>query len=128
MKPITPIQQKIYEFLVEMAKENILHVIDKLVGSFKSMVDNRDKFDAEVEEVARRRAEEAIKGRKPRTVRTDDIPGHVNDPFFDITCKVDAKGNPIPGASAQMKFVGSSPEAAVDKMLTKQYHICKRNV
>ena len=78
-------------------------------------------FSAEVKEVARQRAEEAVACKNPRTVRTDDIPGHVNDPYFDITCKVDAQGNPIPGASAQMKFVGSSPEAAVDKMLTKQY-------
>ena len=37
---------------IEMAKENILHVIDKLAGSFKSMVDNRDNFDADVEAVA----------------------------------------------------------------------------
>ena len=78
-------------------------------------------FSAEVKEVTRQRAEEAIAGKNPKTVRTDDLPGHVNDPFFDITCEVDAKGNPIPGASAQMKFVGSSPEVAVDKMLTKQY-------
>ena len=78
-------------------------------------------FSAEVKEVARQRAEEAVAGKNPKTVRADDLPGHVNDPFFDITCEVDAKGNPIPGASAQMKFVGSSPEAAVDKMLTKQY-------
>lgn len=78
-------------------------------------------FSAEVKEVGRQRAEEAVAGKNPKTVRTDDLPGHVNDPFFDITCEVDAKGNPIPGASAQMKFVGSSPEAAVDKMLTKQY-------
>ena len=78
-------------------------------------------FSAEVKEVARQRAEKAVAGKNPKTVRTDDLPGHVNDPFFDITCEVDAKGNPIPGASAQMKFVGSSPEAAVDKMLTKQY-------
>ena len=78
-------------------------------------------FSAEVKEVARQRAEEAVAGKNPKTVRTDDLPGHVNDPFFDITCEVDTNGNPIPGASAQMKFVGSSPEAAVDKMLTKQY-------
>lgn len=78
-------------------------------------------FSAEVKEVGRQRAEEAVAGKNPKTVRTDDLSGHVNDPFFDITCEVDAKGNPIPGASAQMKFVGSSPEAAVDKMLTKQY-------
>ena len=78
-------------------------------------------FSAEVKEVTRRRAQEAVAGKKPKTVRTDDLPGHVNDPLFDITCDVDARGNPIPGASAQMKFVGSSPENAVEKMLTKKY-------
>lgn len=78
-------------------------------------------FSAEVKEVARRRAEEAISGKKPTTVRTDDIPGHVNDQLFDITSAVDANGDPIPGASAQMKFVGSSAEAAVKKMMSKDY-------
>lgn len=78
-------------------------------------------FSAETKEVARRRAEEAIAGRKPTTIRTDDIPGHVNDPLFDITSKVDASGNPIPGASAQMKFVGSSPKSAVQTMMGKDY-------
>lgn len=78
-------------------------------------------FSAEVKEVARRRAEEAIAGKKPTTLRTDDIPGHVNDPLFDITSEVDAAGNPVPGSSAQMKFVGSSPKAAVGKMLGKDY-------
>ncbi|MCQ2403221.1 MAG: hypothetical protein MJ202_05800 [Lentisphaeria bacterium] len=78
-------------------------------------------FSAEVKEVARRRAEEAISGRAPTTVRTDDIPGHVNDPLFDITSSVDGHGNPIPGSSVQMKFVGASPSAAVDKMMTKDF-------
>jgi len=78
-------------------------------------------FSAEIKEVARRRAEEAISGKKPTTMRTDDIPGHVNDPLFDISSKVDAAGNPVPGSSAQMKFVGASPEAAVGKMLGKKY-------
>ena len=78
-------------------------------------------FAAEEKEVARCRAEERIAGRKPTTMRTDDIPGHVNDELFDITSKVDASGNPVRGASAQMKFVGSSPKAAVQKMLGKDY-------
>ena len=52
-------------------------------------------FAAETKEVARRRAEEAIAGKRPTTVRTDDIPGHVNDQLFDITCEVDANGNPV---------------------------------
>ena len=78
-------------------------------------------FSAEVKEVARRRAEEAISGEKPVTVRTDDIPGHVNDQLFDITCKVDASGNPVPGSSLQMKFVGATPKDAVSAMLGKDY-------
>lgn len=84
-------------------------------------------FAAETKEVARRRAEEAIAGKKPNTTRTDDIIGpdgqrhHVNDQLFDITTKVDANGNPVPGSSAQMKFVGSSPKDAVGKMLSKDY-------
>ena len=78
-------------------------------------------FAAETKEVARRRAEQAIRGEKPTVMRTDDIPGHVNDPLYDITSEVDAAGNPVPGSSAQMKFVGSSPHAAVDKMLGKDF-------
>lgn len=84
-------------------------------------------FAAETKEAARRRAEEAIAGKKPTTTRTDDIIGpdgqrhHVNDQLFDITTKVDANGNPVPGSSAQMKFVGSSPKEAVGKMLSKDY-------
>lgn len=84
-------------------------------------------FAAETKEVARRRAEEAIAGKKPTTTRTDDIISpdgqkhHVNDQLFDITSKVDANGNPVPGSSAQMKFIGSSPKDAVGKMLSKDY-------
>ncbi|MBR6056663.1 MAG: hypothetical protein IKP58_00675 [Victivallales bacterium] len=95
-------------------------------------------FDAEIKEVARQRAEDAIAGKEPSTTRTDDLVAkdengkvildkkgqpihpHANDPLVDIT-EVDAQGNPIPGSSAQMKFVGSSPKAAVDKMMSKDF-------
>ena len=77
-------------------------------------------FSAEVEETARRRAEERIAGKKPTTSRTDDL-GHPNHELFDISSEVDSSGNPVPGSSAQMKFVGSTPEVAVDKMLGKDY-------
>lgn len=76
-------------------------------------------FAAEELEVGRRRAEEAIAGHKPRTTRVDDLPGHVNHPLYDITCKVDAHGNPVPGASAQMKFIGGNPKAAADMLMGK---------
>ncbi len=78
-------------------------------------------FAAELKEVARRRATERIAGKSPQTIRTDDIAGHVNDQFYDITCSVDKNNNPIPGASAQMKFVGASAEDATNKLLSKDF-------
>ena len=70
----------------------------------------RAGYSAEVLEVAERRAAEAQAGKTPTTVRVDDVPGHVNDPLYDITDKVDALGNPVPGSSAQLKFRGKTPE------------------
>ena len=37
---------------IDMARENILHVIDKLAKSYKNALDNRDKYDADAEAVA----------------------------------------------------------------------------
>lgn len=37
---------------VDMARENILHVIDKLAESFKNAIDNKDNYDADKEAVA----------------------------------------------------------------------------
>ena len=37
---------------INMARENILQVIDKLVASFKKSIENRDNYDADVEAVA----------------------------------------------------------------------------
>ena len=76
-------------------------------------------FSAEIQEVGRRRAEEAIRGETPSTVRTDDI-GRVNDPVVDIT-RLDANGNVIPDANIQMKFIGDSAGEAVSKMLGKNF-------
>ena len=82
--------------------------------SYNTQLKGKAGYSAEVKEVARRRAEEAIAGEKPTTVRTDDLSGHVNDPLFDITSKVDASGNPVPGSSAQMKFRGKNPSECLD--------------
>lgn len=87
----------------------------------KQNLNQQKGFAAEVKEVARRRAEQAIAGKKPTAIRTDDIPGHVNDQLFDITDKVDAAGNPVPSASAQMKFVGGTPKEAVNALMGKGY-------
>lgn len=85
--------------------------------NYSRLTKSQAGFSAEVKSTARKRAEQAISGKKPHTVRTDDVPDHVNDPLFDITSKVDSKGNPVPAASVQVKFIGSSPKDAVTKML-----------
>lgn len=82
-------------------------------------------YSAEVKEVARRRAEEAIAGKKPTTVRTDDLPGHVNDPLYDVTSEVDSSGNPVPGSSAQVKFRGKNPSECLDILSGKD---CRKYV
>lgn len=97
----------------------------KTISGYRNPSDSWTKqqagFSAEVKEVARRRAEEAISGKKPCTVRTDDVPHHVNDPLYDITSKVDANGNPVSDFSEQMKFVGSSSKEAASKLLSKDF-------
>ncbi len=97
----------------------------KTISGYRNPSDSLTKqqagFSAEVKEVARRRAEEAIAGKKPCTVRTDDVPHHVNDPLYDITSKVDANGNPVSHLSEQMKFVGSSSKEAASKLLSKDF-------
>ena len=37
---------------IDIAKENILHVIDKVTAAFKNAIDNRDNYDADKEAVA----------------------------------------------------------------------------
>ena len=37
---------------IDIAKENILHVIDKVTAAFKTAIDNRDNYDADKEAVA----------------------------------------------------------------------------
>ncbi len=88
---------------------------------YKANTKQQAGFSAEVKHVARDRAEQAVAGKTPTTVRTDDIPGHVNDQLFDITTAVDQNGDPIPGMSSQMKFVGSNPSEAVKKLTSKDF-------
>lgn len=76
-------------------------------------------FSAEVKETARENAESILKGKSHQTYRTDDK-GHVNDPLYDLK-KYDAHDNEIPGSGVQMKFVGSSPEECLKKLLSKNY-------
>ena len=103
----------------KVLKRGLKGIAESRVGAeaAKQNLKQQAGFAAEVKEVARRRAEEALAGKTPTTMRTDDIPGHVNDQLFDITSEIDAHGNPVSGSSVQMKFIGSSPQAAVKEML-----------
>ena len=76
-------------------------------------------FSAEVKEAANANAENIIKGSKNRKVRTDDL-GKVNDPLFDFV-EIDGKGDIIPGSGIQMKFVGSNPKEALNKLASAKF-------
>ena len=76
-------------------------------------------FSAEVKEVANTNAENIINRSDIRKVRTDDL-GSVNDPLFDFK-ELDANGNVIPGSGIQMKFVGSNPKEALNKLASKKF-------
>jgi ribosomal protein S5 len=52
-------------------------------------------------------------------VRTDDI-GRVNDPLYDHVIH-DENGMVISGSGSQMKFVGGSPSAALDKLVSSKF-------
>ena len=71
-------------------------------------------FSAEVKEVANTNTENIINRSDIRKIRTDDL-GSVNDPLFDFK-ELDANGNVIPGSGIQMKFVGSNPKEALNKL------------
>jgi len=89
---------------------------------------------AEVKEAARKRSEAIINGKKPRTVRTGDIPkqqygegnklgntiGSESDQIHDIV-DIDSTGKPIVGTSYQMKFEGKTPDEALNKLLDKDH-------
>jgi len=76
-------------------------------------------YSAEIKETARENADRIIAGDETRVVRTDDI-GRVNDPLYDHV-EIDSKGNIIDGSGSQMKFVGKTPEAALDKLASKKF-------
>ena len=84
-------------------------------------------FSAEVKSTANTNAENIIKGKKTRKVRTDDM-GMVNHEYYDHFM-VDENGNIIDGSGSQMKFIGASqkdplgigaPKRALDKLQDKK--------
>lgn len=77
-------------------------------------------FSAEVKETARTNAENIINGSSVRKIRTDDIPGRVNDPLYDHV-NIDSSGNIIDGTYTQMKFVGDSAKSEFEKLSSKKF-------
>ncbi len=76
-------------------------------------------FAAEVKSVARKNADNIVKGKPARLVRTDDI-GNVNDPLCDLVERA-PDGKVISGTASQMKFVGSNPEELLEKLNSRKY-------
>lgn len=76
-------------------------------------------FAAEEKYRAKQNAEKIINGEKTRYTRTDDV-GRVNDPLYDHI-QLDSEGIEIVGTGEQMKFVGSSPKACLDKLNTVKF-------
>ena len=76
-------------------------------------------FAAEVKESARENADRIINGNPTRKVRMDDL-GAINDPIYDHI-DLDSSGNIVQNTGSQMKFVGSTPEEALNKLLSKKF-------
>lgn len=76
-------------------------------------------FSAEIKETARYNAKKILEGSGERKIRTDDL-GRVNDPLYDHLT-LDQNGNIISGTGSQMKFVGSNPKEAFQKLISQKY-------
>lgn len=76
-------------------------------------------FAGEEKYRARQNAEKIIKGEETRYFRTDDI-GRWNDPLYDHIQK-DSEGGELPGSGEQMKFVGNTPKACLDKLKSQKF-------
>lgn len=78
-------------------------------------------YAAEVQDVAKRNAEEILKGSDIRYSRVDDLPGHaVNETPFDIMA-VGPDGKEITSLGAQMKFNQGNPADVVDTLTSKNF-------
>ncbi|WP_405378536.1 hypothetical protein [Phascolarctobacterium sp.] len=72
-------------------------------------------FSAEIKESANANAEYIINKSPRRKIRTDD-----NNPLYDHV-EIDGSGNIIDGSGSQMKFVGNSPQKALDSIMSKKF-------
>lgn len=76
-------------------------------------------FATENKYSARQNAERIISGQKERVVRTDDL-GRVNDPLYDHVL-LSGDGMEILGSGEQMKFVGGTPKACLNKLASAKF-------
>lgn len=91
------------------------------IASGKPNMPGQRGYAAEVLDVAKRNAEEKLKGSDIRYSRVDDLPGHtVNETPFDIMA-VDSNGNEIISLGSQMKFNQGDPVDVVDTLVGKNF-------
>ena len=85
----------------------------------KQNIKQQSGYAAEDKYVARQNAEKIISGKSDRYTRTDDI-GRVNDPLYDHVL-MSGDGMEILGTGEQMKFVGGTPKACLDKLASEKF-------
>lgn len=91
------------------------------IASGKPNMAGQRGYAAEVQDVAKRNAEEILKGSDIRYSRVDDLPGHaVNETPFDIMA-VDPQGKEIISLGSQMKFNQGDPADVVDTLVGKKF-------
>lgn len=91
------------------------------IASGKPNMPGQRGYAAEVQDVAKRNAEEILKGSDIRFSRVDDLPGHaVNETPFDIMA-VGPDGKEIPSLGSQMKFNQGNPADVVDTLVGKKF-------
>ena len=91
------------------------------IANGKNNLPGQRGYAAEVQDVAKRNAEEILKGSDIRYSRVDDLPGHkINETPFDIMA-VDSYGKEIQSLGSQMKFNQGNPSDVVDTLVGKKY-------
>lgn len=91
------------------------------IASGKPNMPGQRGYAAEVQDVAKRNAEEILKGSDIRYARVDDLPGHtVNETPFDIMA-VNSDGKEIVSLGSQMKFNQGNPVDVVDTLVGKNF-------
>lgn len=91
------------------------------IASGKPNMPGQRGYAAEVQDVAKRNAEEILKGSNIRYSRVDDLPGHaINETPFDIMA-VDLDGKEIASLGSQMKFNQGNPADVVDMLVGRKF-------